>query len=345
MSAPFVNKRVKVSGTSNLDLNNQEGRAVAYNAETMRYTVLLDNGRSVALKVSNLIPSGNEEETSGGQGFSGVQGMPGMPAMMNMLPSWLRVKLMRGEMPNIDDLRKILPSGVTPMHVGGIVVAFLLLGFKFGVFKTTLLFTVVGYILYYGFTPFSRASGGLNGAKAAGAAVGQKASEHIRLYTSQNLSPSLALGAVGIALAAVLYVTLATSSSDSNGGTAYHTDYYPSASMGGLMASDAYDKGYADGLAGKPHDWISYAGTANARSPPPSYQPSSPTKAGLFGGFSMGKLFSIVILGRQVYSLGNVPGGGGWNFELALANLRNQSMMQNVFMGLMVLRLFGMSPI
>ena len=62
------------------------------------------------------------------------------------------------------------------------------------------------------------------------------------------------------------------------------------------------------------------------------------------GGFGIGKLFSIAMLGRQIYGLGANP-GGGWDFGLAQANLVNMQMMQKVFMGMMVLRLFGLSPI
>jgi hypothetical protein len=353
MSAPFVNRRVKITGTSKPELNNQEGRANAYNTETMRYTVSLDNGRSVALKVSNLIPIGNDEESSGGGGgFPGMQGMPGMPDIsqyLNMLPPLLRAKLMRGEMPNLDDLKNILPSGVTPMHAGGVVMSFLLLSFKFGLFKTVFLFTVVGYVVYAGFNTFTRAGGGLEGVKAAGGAIGQQASDHIKLYTKQNLSPTLSLVAVGIAMIAVLYVMFAPAGAPSTyspgGHTSSSSGHYSSSGMeGGLMASEAYDKGYADAQAGRPHDWISYAGTARAHGLPQQEQPSSSGGGGLFGGISLFQLISLAMLGRQVYTLGNVP-GSGWNYEVALVNIRNQSMIQKVFMGFLVLRSFGMSPI
>mmetsp|Transcript_4078 Transcript_4078/g.6320 ORF Transcript_4078/g.6320 Transcript_4078/m.6320 type:complete len:349 (+) Transcript_4078:74-1120(+) len=348
MSAPYINRRVRVVGTSQPELNNQEGRATAYNTEKMRYTVLLDNGRSVALKPANLSPAGSEDEDSGhsgmgggfpgmGGGFPGMSGMPDLSQLLNNLPPWLRTMLMRGQLPSMGDLERLLPPGINIVHIGILVVIFVLMLFKFGLLKTGLLFAVCGFVVQAGFGAYVQSGGGVAGIKAAGVAIGRQASAKIFSVTKQHISPNLSLGAVGVALVGVLYYTFLTGQASLSPSSSAYTRSY------GISPADAYDRGYEDALAGRPHNYAAHMDTKAFE-----YSPSAaPTGGGMFsaiGGFGIGKLFSLAILGKQIYSLGSVP-GGGWNMNLAMANLANQSTLQKVFLAFMVMRLLGMSPI
>ena len=348
MSAPFVNTRVKVVGTSKVDLNDQEGVAVSYSAEAMRYTVLLDNGRSVALKVANLVPVGEPGEarassTGSGTWFPGAAGagIPSMDQLISVLPGWLRDKVLRGEIPSIDDLSRIFPPGVTATHVGCVGILFLLMLFKFGMLRTLLLFSILGFIFYSGFAAFSRAGGGLSGITCAATEIGERLSRYIHTSTQRHIAPNLALGGLGAALLAVMYFMFTGDNAPHISGSVLSSPRFD--------AEEAYIRGYDDAVAGRPLQWSSHAQDFSATEtsyniPPNSYNPGPSRNQSLFGGFGFGKLITLGILAKQIYSLGAIP-GAGWDINYARANLMNMSAMQKGFMALMVLRLVGMSPI
>lgn len=342
MSAPYINRRVKVTGTSKPELNDQEGRATGYNRETNRYTVLLDNGRSVSLKVANLIP-GPVEDDSPSSGIPGMSGMPGMPDMSKlfaMMPPWLSSKLMRGEMPNMNDLIRLLPPGVTLTHIGIVSVLFFVMVFRYGFMKSLIFFSFVVGSLYFGYTPYVEAGGGVSGLKAASNSLGRKFSYFIYSLTQQNIPEHLSIIALGAVSVAMLYYVFI------QGGLA-PIDSQSQYSGPTFTAEDAYDEGYADAKANRPHDWI---GSDSYRYASSRDRSASGVRSGSgFGAFSMpslgiGNIFTIAMLGRQVYSLGSIP-GGGWDMGLAYSNFMHMATMQKVFMGMMLLRLFGLSPI
>jgi hypothetical protein len=360
MSAPFINTRVKIDGTSKSELNGQQGTATSYNSESMRYTVMMDNGQPVALKVVNLIPIGEAGQAGasggggGGGGFPGMagMGMPDISQMLNQLPvpAWLKEKLTRGETPTMDDLRRLLPPGVTAMHVGAVAASFLLMFFKFGIIKTVILFALLGFIAYAGFGAFSEAGGGVSGLKAAGTAVGERLSAEVEKRTQRNIPPNLALGALGAALLAAMYYIFLTGGSAAPSFQPYSAPPYP-----GLAARDAYGRGYDDAQGGKTEDWSRHADEFSGSSMGSmgssmgsmgSSMGMQPTQSsgGMFAGFGFGKMFSLAILGKQIYSLGSVP-GGGWDINFARVNVMNMSAMQKGMMMFMVARLVGMSPI
>lgn len=357
MSAPYVNRRVTVTGTSKPELNGQRGRATGYNNETFRYNVLLDNGRTVSLKMTNLIPEAADEDSGGGGGgFPGVGQMPGMPDMnklLAMLPPWLVTKLTRGEMPTLTDLQRLLPAGITTTHAGISATIIVLMMYKIGMFKTIMFAMVLSYIVYNGYPPYVQAGGGVAGLKAAGHCLGQKVSAHIFLSTKQNLSPQLSLGALGVVVVAVLYYVFLNGVWDSaTTGGAYFSDSSGGVSLSSV-AEQAYAEGYEHGQAGLPPDWTSsnsrrYAAAAAAATADRTHitgsGPSRSSSSGLFGGFGLGKLFSLGLLARQVYSLGAGP-AGGWDIGLAQANLMQLPTMQKIFLGMNLLRVFGMSPL
>lgn len=338
-----------MTDTSKAELNGLEGLATSYSSETMRYSVLLNNGRTVALKPANLIQIGDAEVPSGGGGFPGMPaGMLDIRQYLHLLPAWLREKIMRGQAPDLNDLKRLLPPGVTPMHVGFVFVMFLLMMFKFGLIKTLLLFSILGYVLYAGFAAFSRCGMGVAGLKAAGDAIGNDISNRIRVVTQQNIPPFLSLGALGVVLVAVLYFMLVAGRTVPYSSPIGAADSYQYASTGGgLSYADAYDKGFDDAIAGRPHSWSTHSDSfPRSFTPAPEYYTTTPARSsgGLFGGVGIGKMISLGILGKQIHSLGAVP-GGGWDHNYAIANFMNMGAMQKVFFGFMFLRLFGMSPI
>lgn len=366
MSHPYVHRRVKVTGTSKAELNNQQGLVKNYSTDNMRYTVALDNGRSVALKPANLIPIDNADEAASGgiPGMSGIPAMSGMPdlsKLMGMMPPWLMQKLMRGEIPGLDDaerlLHSFLPPGVTLMHIGGATVLFLAMTYKLGFMKTLVLFGLVGFILFLAHGAFSRAGGGINGVKAGGQAVGEYVSDKIFETTKQKVSYNVGLGVAVVALLGVLYYVLfagfvSSLFSFGSSGNDYSYDEPP------ITASEAYSKGFEDGSAGRPRDWSShvtlarqkfeenqkYHGESFSSAPSGSSGFSLGSLFGGGGGFGIGKLMSLGFFARQVYTLGSVP-GGSWSMELAYANFMNQNTMQKCLFAFMLLRLFGISPI
>ncbi len=344
-----------MSGTSQNDINNKEGLATSYSSETMRYTVLLDNGRTVALKANNLIQVGDSDEPSG----SSMPSIASISHLLNRLPPQIRMKLQRGEMPTMADLTCLLPPGVTLMHLGGagVLVIFALL--KFGIVKTVLLFGTVGFILYAGFGPFSRAGYGVAGLKAASIAVGETVSDLIGRKTRKYISPRISVAIVAALLAAVMYFVFFTGSRGAASSlhrpveTSFPNSYGRTFSESALTFADAYALGYSDAISGKVQDWQAHSDQFTATrqtfhsdfSDSHSYQPPEPqASVGLFGGFGIGKIISLLVLGKQIHGLGAQP-GGGWDKDLALANLMNQSNVQKGMMLFMVLRLLGMSPI
>lgn len=336
MSAPFVNRRVKVTGTSRSELNGQIGLAQSYNANTIRYTVLLDSGMSLALKPVNLIPEGNEDESGRGN-FPGMGGMPDMNKALDMLPLWLKEKVMRGQAPDMSDIQRLLPSGVSLGHVGIFVALLMIMTLKIGVLRAFILFTMIGMLVYGGYGAFTRASGGINGLKAAMEAVGRLTLDKLNV----SLSPVSTQITVVVAVLAVLYFTLFSGSPSH---VAPSHEYYSHTSYLEVMSlEEAYQLGYSDASSGVESDWQRHA--PPRRAPPVDYSFASTPRGDMFSNFfSFGNIFTLVILGKQIYGLGAVP-GGSWDRDLAVANLMNMGSIQKCFMVLMVLRLFGLSPI
>ena len=357
MSAPFENRRVKVTGTSKPELNGQTGVARSYSASSMRYTVQLDSGACVALRPVNLQPVGAEEEDGAGAG-AGAGGMPeGMPdlgQLLHMLPPWLREKLARGQVPDMTDLQRLLPPGVTVTHVGGALALFVVMVFKLGLVRAALLFGLFGFFAFFGFGAYSRAGGGINGVKAAADAVAQQVSQRVGTMSQQQLklSPLMSMGAVGAIAVAVLYFSLVSGgyTQRSVGSAPYDSSgeaFSYSAPHSRMTLEQAYDLGYADGKDGHDSAWADHAPPRHESEDYfPAYPPPPPQagSSGISNMFSFGKLFTVGLLAKQIYGLGSQP-QGGWSHELAMANLMNQSAVQKGFLALMVLRLFGMSPI
>jgi hypothetical protein len=107
-------------------------------------------------------------------------------------------------------------------------------------------------------------------------------------------------------------------------------------SSAGSIVSQAYFAGFQDAEKGNPF------GTSMPE-PSGAYE-GHQEEAGGSGGFGISNMFTIFILGRTVYSLGQGP-AGGWSPANVIQNAQRMQGMQLFFFGLMLLRLFGLSPI
>ena len=114
MSAPFVGCRVQVLGTSKAELNGKHGRATGFNSERGRYTVVLDNGETIALKPSNVdrLPGGEDD------GGAASGGMPGVDRLFQSMglggPQLAQAQAQLAEVQRM--LKGFLPPGVDLSH-------------------------------------------------------------------------------------------------------------------------------------------------------------------------------------------------------------------------------------
>ena len=127
---------------------------------------------------------------------------------------------------------------------------------------------------------------------------------------------------------------------------------FSSRSSSSMSLQQAYLLGHADGEAGAAPDWPRHAPSSvydeadDEYTNIPQYSMPAPSSGGggVAGWFSFGKLFTVGLLAKQLHGLGAGP-GGGWSWQQAVSGVRSMGAVQQGFMGLMVLRLFGMSPI
>lgn len=133
----------------------------------------------------------------------------------------------------------------------------------------------------------------------------------------------------------------------SNGGAAFGNEPGGDESVTMMTLQEAYLQGYTDASAQKesmppPHDTRAYDPTADERlrqavaSAPPVYLPP-PAESG--GGFGIGSLFSLVMVGSYLYRAGGGGGGGGWSLPMLIASFKANPM-QGVMMLMMISRLF-----
>jgi hypothetical protein len=130
--------RVTVSGlVSKPELNDKTARVISSTtgANGMpRYMVQIEsNGEQISLAPKNLIPISGSDDSGSGGGFGGFPGMPAnLASMMSSVPPWLREKVLRGEKPTFADLNRLLGTELSPMHIGGVAVLFVILFMKVG---------------------------------------------------------------------------------------------------------------------------------------------------------------------------------------------------------------------
>ena len=113
-----------------------------------------------------------------------------------------------------------------------------------------------------------------------------------------------------------------------------------------MFGAHALDQGYADGQAGAARRRMDYiappavdprTGSFDFK----NYAPPS-TGSGGTGGFSFSNMISMGFLAKNLYDLGGGPAFSAGNL---VQNFQNLGMLQKGLMAMMVLRIFGMSPI
>eukprot|EP00939_MAST-03C_sp_MAST-3C-sp1_P002085 g2085.t1 len=63
------------------------------------------------------------------------------------------------------------------------------------------------------------------------------------------------------------------------------------------------------------------------------------------GGFGIGKLISVAVLGNSVWTLGKSPSSGSWDYRAAIQNFQYLPTYRKALMAFLILRVLGLSPI
>ena len=335
MAAPLVGRQVTISGlNSRPELNGKQGLAIAFHDDKGRYNVRLQSNETILLKPSNLTAADSGGGGSGGGGMPGFGGggMPGfggggMPGfggagMPGMGAGGAQAAALQALLAQLKQ-KLNLPPGVTPGHLGIALVAVLfvmprVLGI--GMLQSMLLGGAGAFI----FVSAQSSEGGVSGVLSAGRrAVGQVGAALTRA-TGRPVTEKQAMVFVFGMLFLLWKFVLGSSSPSSGGGFfGFGGDEHDQQKQGYA----AYSKGYRDGQKGKPYDPIADFAA-----------PTSDKGGG--GGFGIGKLFSLAMVGSMVYQMG-CPGGQPFSMANVVANARNANPMQLVMMLSMASSLFS----
>lgn len=342
------NSRVKVHGTTKPELNGQNGTVINYDPDKGRYTIHLDNGTRVALKPDNVqyLPR-NDEAGGGSGGFPGMGGFGGIPGMNPEM--MMQVQAMMQQLITI--AQTILP-GIPLQQVGyGVLIAFGILGWKIGMMKAILLFTMLGGVVFL-FVPTYRAAGGrLAGAKAGFSHMGNLAASKIEASTGKRV-PLLAVQAlivVGFVLVFCFAFSLtpmfAPSTYTGGAGGGDGGAYTGAGASGGSSSSrleEMYAAGYADGQKNEPYGTSKPVFSSSSASSSTPGSSSSGIMGKISGMFSRVGFLDMILIGfwvKTVYELGRV--GGSWNLQVAMDGVRNLPTSRLVMLGILVARLAG----
>lgn len=342
MSAPYVNKTVEIQGlVSRGDLNGKQGFVTSFDAAKGRYLVRLSDGTALALKPSNLkkVSGADDDETSSSSpgGFGGG----GMP---NMAQYQAQVEALK---------RQILAAfpGMTMkqlgMALGGIFFAILFVFYQFGFLRGawTLLFIAVGSSIVPGAVQaFQR-----GGASAALDHVGSIVARKIGSATFMRIPPKAAAMLPLAVYAIVFAYVLGPSSARSSLG---HRTTASSLGGGEGISKEVIEKyyqiGYEDGQLKRAFG-ASLPSISNDDDDyddgdyPPQHSRRSVSSSS--SSFGMGSIITILMLGKTVYDLGRGGGGGGWNPQLAALNFQRLPTWRKLLLGMLLLRIVGLSPI
>jgi hypothetical protein len=361
-----VGSKATVQNTSRADLNGQEVTIASALASNGRYTVTLSTGSSIALKPSNLVPL----PSTGG----GIPGLP--PAVQQYVQQYVQQFTHL-----IQQFNTMVPSGYDPkLFLGGLVVVFFVFVYFVGFMRTALCLSVGSVLFRFGRTAYQQAGGGKNGVQAAAGAIGTSASSKIKQVTGFTVSSTQALLALGVVLFVVVRLSAPSSptptyqhraSSAEQGDEDLDDD---DAAFFGVSkklytweeVENAYKIGFNDvekkenvqeGLEDyskqhkKKEARPSTTGSSYSSAPPPmgraggggGHAPSR--SSGGFGGFGIGSMFTLLMLGNTVYSCGKHPATGSFDPSLVVPGLSALPKWRLGLNALMLLRLFGLSPI
>ena len=342
MSAPYVNKAVEVMGLkSRADLNGKQGFAVSFDASKGRYNVRLADGMVIALKPANLKKvegqdeDGSSSSAGGGAGAgpssSFFGGAGGNPDIQRQLEQFQR--MLAAEFP-----------GLTPKQIGmtiaGLVVLEIFIIFYFGFMRgawTFLFFLMCSGAIAPAYRTFRR-----SGPRAAAEQFGGFINKKIARFTFARGMPPLIAAALPIVLFAVVFAFVLGPSSASSGASASAT-----ASRAGLSSADIesfYSLGYEDAQLNRPFGTSLPSSSSEADFDDAPPRPPAGPRASSSSSFGFSKIILLCLVGKQAFDLGKQP-GGGWNPQLALANVQALPTWRKVMMGFLLLRLLGLSPV
>lgn len=110
MTAPLINKRVRVTGTSREELNGKLGVAFGFDYDKNRYNVRLDGGKEVSLQPNNL--EAVQGPSSGAGGIPSMPNMQGFSAAGNPIVAAAMLQAQQ----LLQRVQLMLPAGVNPGH-------------------------------------------------------------------------------------------------------------------------------------------------------------------------------------------------------------------------------------
>jgi hypothetical protein len=311
MSEPFVGRRVEITGTSRADLNGKRGTAISFDTDKGRYRVRV-RGSDMYLKPSNLLPV---PETGAPSSFADVRDQAEQYADEFM-----------------SRLKDVLPPGFAPRDALFAIVGFALLWRTAGLVRAAAVLLVTVLVLFGGAREaYSRAGGGVKGARAGFDAAGTFAAKEVSRRAGRPITSKQAW--VGLALLVVVAYQFG------GGRKAAPRTYKPPRSAyepsTGGSCSDAYRRGFDDATAGRPYS----ADTGDAYDDEPEEVGHEPS--GGMGSALLSKGLPLFFFGKQVQQLGGSP----WNPQVAQRNFMALDPMRKAMFGFLVLRLLGLSPI
>jgi hypothetical protein len=183
---------------------------------------------------------------------------------------------------------------------------------------------------------YKNAGGGINGLRAFGSSVGNKVNAKLSSMVGRRLTDMQAQGVAVCGFALIFAFIFFTGGARSQ---AIEEPYDDSDDNVEPDVSEEYKAGWEDCQSEndfgknmpKPRSRTSY-----------SLPSSSGGDFGGGGGFGMGSVFTMAILGKQVFELG---GGRQWNTNTFMMNIQSMPLWRQALLGMLALRMFGLSPI
>lgn len=335
---------VKIQNTSQQQLNGKFGLVIGYNTERGRYMLLFcHNGQQAMLKAENLVRVSMVEKYQ---------------AQFQQLRNDPRVKQ---ELGRLYARAQQLLGGTKPEYAaGGIGILLLLLIVTVG-FTRMMLITSMVLLLGIIVAPDVLANV-MNTNNRNWKIVATNFPRRCRETIERNLpaargkvTDKMAAGIVLI----VVFISLRSLFASSPSASPYSSSSSlpprtatPNLVTPSSLLEEAYKLGFEDASENKPFGSSSLEALLQSASSSSSssiddidYDYIAPSNGGnnnnnKGGGFGIGTLMSVVMVGRTLMQLGTNPaGGGGFDFQLAMANFQNLPVWQQGLMGLSFYRI------
>jgi len=339
----LLNKRVRLVGLTNQDLNGLQGVVSQHTPESGRYTVLMDDGSRKSLQSKNLEIVGSPR----GGHQKNMAGGPQMQEMLQHALSFLQPVLQL--LPTLQGTQGLTMLALFAILVWKIGISIHLLfdlifvrddawmccwrGDVFGICERPTLLQrsrrwgagTTGNGSRLRFVPKKNReererTRRMRGWLSKGSALAGQVSRAI----SYRFIVSPTMGTALLALLALLLVQFAMAGVDPSGGPSFVAS----------PEEDAYAAGFRDASQGLEF------GTSK---PSPSASSKAAAAVSSSGGFGFGSMITLFILGKTVFDLGRTE--AGWDPRQALERAKCMPRAQQVFFVFMLMRLAGVSPI